>query len=314
MVALGLALGASIAWGGSDFLAGLVTRRLPVLTVLVLSQAAGLVLLLILLALAGQPPPPADAVLIAGGAGLAEMLGFAALYRALAIGPMTVVAPLASLAAVVPVACGRRRRRAPGARGGHRARAGRGLWCPGGLRARSRLSAGGGGSPRARRSPPSRRWPSAPSSWAPTRPATPAAWRGRWPSTAARRSPPWPWWWPSGAKGLTYRSADLRPAAVIGLLDAGANALFALALTQGMTSTVGVIGSLYPVTTVVLATVILRERPRALQAPGRRGRAGRRRSRDRLDGQLEPRSPSTVRRRALKCQPAQADRTVRDAY
>ena len=32
MVALGLALGASIAWGGSDFLAGLVTRRLPVLT------------------------------------------------------------------------------------------------------------------------------------------------------------------------------------------------------------------------------------------------------------------------------------------
>ena len=35
-----------------------------------------------------------------------------------------------------------------------------------------------------------------------------------------------------------------------------------------MTSTVGVIGSLYPVTTVVLATVILRERPRALQALG----------------------------------------------
>jgi drug/metabolite transporter (DMT)-like permease len=71
-----------------------------------------------------------------------------------------------------------------------------------------------------------------------------------------------------GRRGLTYRSADLRPAAVIGLLDAGANALFALALTQGMTSTIGVIGSLYPVTTVVLATVILRERPRALQAAG----------------------------------------------
>ena len=39
-------------------------------------------LLLVLLALAGQPAPPADAVLIAGGAGLAEMVGFAALYRA----------------------------------------------------------------------------------------------------------------------------------------------------------------------------------------------------------------------------------------
>ena len=106
MVALGLALGASIAWGGSDFLAGLVTRRLPVLTVLVLSQAAGLVLLLVLLALAGQPAPPADAVLIAAGGGLAEIAGFAALYRALAIGPMSVVAPLASLAAIVPVAAG----------------------------------------------------------------------------------------------------------------------------------------------------------------------------------------------------------------
>ena len=58
MVALGLALGASIAWGGSDFLAGLVARRLPVLNLLLLSQAAGLVLLLVLLALAGQPARP----------------------------------------------------------------------------------------------------------------------------------------------------------------------------------------------------------------------------------------------------------------
>ena len=71
-----------------------------------------------------------------------------------------------------------------------------------------------------------------------------------------------------GRRGLTYRSADLRPAAVVGLLDAGANALFALALTRGMTSTVGVIGSLYPVTTVLLAAVVLRERPRPLQGLG----------------------------------------------
>jgi hypothetical protein len=45
MLALGLALGASVAWGGSDFLAGLATRRLGVLGVLVLSQAFGLVAL-----------------------------------------------------------------------------------------------------------------------------------------------------------------------------------------------------------------------------------------------------------------------------
>jgi drug/metabolite transporter (DMT)-like permease len=35
-----------------------------------------------------------------------------------------------------------------------------------------------------------------------------------------------------------------------------------------MTSTVGVIGSLYPVTTVLLAAVVLRERPRPLQGLG----------------------------------------------
>ena len=106
MVALGLALGASIAWGGSDFLAGLVARRLPVLTVLALSQAFGLVLLLVLLALSGHGPPPNHGMLIAVGAGLAEMLGFAALYRALAIGSMSVVAPISACAALIPVIVG----------------------------------------------------------------------------------------------------------------------------------------------------------------------------------------------------------------
>jgi drug/metabolite transporter (DMT)-like permease len=71
-----------------------------------------------------------------------------------------------------------------------------------------------------------------------------------------------------GRRGLANAATDLRPAAIIGLLDAGANALFALALTRGMTSTVGVIGSLYPVTTVALAAIVLRERPRTLQALG----------------------------------------------
>ena len=267
MVALGLALGASIAWGGSDFLAGLVARRLPILTILVLSQGAGLVLLLVLLALAGQPAPPGEAVLIAGGAGLAEVVGFAALYRSLAIGPMSVVAPLASLAAVVPVAAGiaggerpeavvatglalaigcgalvafehdpddrRRRRIAPGAA----------------LAAFSALAFG--------------------AFFVGTDAASQAggvAW-----TVAVNRSTSFAALTLVvliGRRGLSYQSTDLRPAAVIGLLDAGANALFALALNRGMTSTVGVIGSLYPITTVVLAAVVLHERPRAAQALG----------------------------------------------
>jgi drug/metabolite transporter (DMT)-like permease len=71
-----------------------------------------------------------------------------------------------------------------------------------------------------------------------------------------------------GRRGLAYQATDLRPAAIIGLLDAAANALFALALTRGLTSTIGVIGSLYPVTTVALAAIVLHERPRALQSRG----------------------------------------------
>jgi drug/metabolite transporter (DMT)-like permease len=71
-----------------------------------------------------------------------------------------------------------------------------------------------------------------------------------------------------GRRTVTWSSSDFRPAAVVGLLDAGANALFALALTEGMASTVSVIGSLFPVTTVILGAILLRERSGWLQAAG----------------------------------------------
>ena len=46
----------------------------------------------------------------------------------------------------------------------------------------------------------------------------------------------------------------------VGILDTGANGLFALATTQGYLSLVAVLGSLYPVVTVLLAFGLLRER------------------------------------------------------
>jgi drug/metabolite transporter (DMT)-like permease len=64
------------------------------------------------------------------------------------------------------------------------------------------------------------------------------------------------------------RRLDLATLATVGLLDAAANAMFAFALTQGLTSTVSVLGSLYPVTTVMLAALLLRERVAPLQAVG----------------------------------------------
>jgi drug/metabolite transporter (DMT)-like permease len=52
----------------------------------------------------------------------------------------------------------------------------------------------------------------------------------------------------------------LGPVAAIGLLDVTANVLFALASRHGLLSLVSVLGSLYPVMTIVLAYVFLHER------------------------------------------------------
>jgi len=65
--------------------------------------------------------------------------------------------------------------------------------------------------------------------------------------------------------------ADVAPLLVIGALDVGASGLFAVATTVGLLSQVGVLGSLYPVVTILLARVILRERLDAMQRIGTLG-------------------------------------------
>jgi drug/metabolite transporter (DMT)-like permease len=104
MIPLTLALGASVAWGASDFLGGLAARRLPVLVVLLGAQVVGLALAAIAWALAGPGGPPPGAIGLGAAAGIAELMGFACLYRGLAIGEMSAVAPLAALTPVLPVA------------------------------------------------------------------------------------------------------------------------------------------------------------------------------------------------------------------
>ena len=75
MVPVALALGASLAWGASDFLAGLKTRRLALLWVLLVSQATGLVLVGIAALASGTPLPGGHSALLAAGAGVAELIG-----------------------------------------------------------------------------------------------------------------------------------------------------------------------------------------------------------------------------------------------
>jgi drug/metabolite transporter (DMT)-like permease len=103
MFPLTLAMGASIAWGASDFLGGMASRRLPVAVVLLGAQLVGLLLAAAAWAFVGAPLPDAEAAGLGGAAGVAELLGFACLYRGLAIGEMTAVAPLSALTAVLPV-------------------------------------------------------------------------------------------------------------------------------------------------------------------------------------------------------------------
>jgi len=67
---------------------------------------------------------------------------------------------------------------------------------------------------------------------------------------------------------LPRDGASLLVLAMVGLLDLGANGLYALATTHGLLSVVSVLGSLYPAVTVVLARFVLAERIARIQEVG----------------------------------------------
>lgn len=98
-----LALMASGLWGLSDFLGGTVSRRLPVPSVLGLSQLAALLLLVPVAVATGALDTPRSYLLPAAVAGAIGIGALAMFFRALAIGTMGVVAPIAALGVAVPV-------------------------------------------------------------------------------------------------------------------------------------------------------------------------------------------------------------------
>lgn len=102
-----LALGAAVVFGSADFLGGLASRRRTALAVALGTQAAGFVALLV--ALPFLPPAVVTGRDLALGAlgGLFGASGVVLLFRCLAKGPMSVVAPVAALtASVVPILAG----------------------------------------------------------------------------------------------------------------------------------------------------------------------------------------------------------------
>jgi drug/metabolite transporter (DMT)-like permease len=106
LLALAISLASAASWGISDFLGGQQTRRLAVLAVLAVSQPAGLVLIGLLIVLTGADSISAGKLAIAFLAGAASLGGLAAFYSAMAMGTVSVVAPIAALGVVVPVVFG----------------------------------------------------------------------------------------------------------------------------------------------------------------------------------------------------------------
>ena len=95
MTAILLALGSSVGYGVSDFLASRVARRVPPVLLVLYSQALQSVVLLAVVVAVRQPYSPAG---LAWGtaAGAVGAVGLVAYYQALATGHTAIVAPLAS--------------------------------------------------------------------------------------------------------------------------------------------------------------------------------------------------------------------------
>lgn len=259
-----LALLSSVLWGSSDFLGGTASRRLPVVLVVAGSQLAGLVAAVVVTASLGELGGPRGYLPWAVGAGLAGMLGLVAFYAALAIGTMGVVSPIAALGVVVPVVVGLAR----GERPATLQLVGIALAVVGVVLASGpELSGRAGPRPLVLAVVAAVGFGlallfiaegSRTSTWMTlvTMRATSVSVLAVVVLGLARRTEVWP------------GSRDLPLIALIGVGDVSANMTFAIASTTGLVSVVAVLGSLYPVATVLLARVVHHERLAPVQNAG----------------------------------------------
>ncbi len=256
-----LALLSSVVWGTSDFVAGLKARTLAPLAVVGYSQLVGFAALS-LVVLLGHPLGSGPWVGWSLAAGVCGAIALAAFYSALAAGTMSVVAPIASLGAAVPVLLGVVTGETPSAI----------AWVGMGVAVLGTVMASG---PEIQ----------AGLSVRPVALACVAAvgfgfvlfcmdrgsrvsllstlWGMRLTSlvlyaglAALRRS----------TGGIGRR--DWPVLLFVGVADLGANILFVSASTRGMVSIAAVLGSLYPVMTILLARAFLNERLRWVQNVG----------------------------------------------
>jgi drug/metabolite transporter (DMT)-like permease len=106
-VAAFLALMSSLVYGCADFCGGKATRRAPAQTVTVSSQLVGFAIVAVLAPIVPSDGATARAFVAGALGGLCGGLGVICLYHGLAIGRMSIVSPVtAVIAAGVPVAAG----------------------------------------------------------------------------------------------------------------------------------------------------------------------------------------------------------------
>jgi len=102
-----LGLVAATLYGVSDFAGGIAAKRAALLTVVLSSELAALVVLLAVLPWLAASGPTGEGLYWGAGAGVAGTAGIALLYRGLAAGRMAIVAPVSAVVgALVPVAVG----------------------------------------------------------------------------------------------------------------------------------------------------------------------------------------------------------------
>ena len=259
-----LALSASLSWGVGDFLGGVKARVLPALTVLAASQPFGLAALGIAVAIRGTAIP-GDEVAWASLAALFGTVGLFAFYRGMALGAISVVTPIAAVAAGIPVIWG------VAVAGDHVTR----------LQALGFVAALGGSVAASLEVRLERTQIAAGVGWAalamlcfgayyiPMHAASTQDWL--WPAFLFRCTSVTLVWTVVLVRRL--RPTGLRPhwagLVAIGILDTAGNALYAAATsTHGLISVVSVLASLYPVVTVLLARAVLGERVQRTQDAG----------------------------------------------
>jgi drug/metabolite transporter (DMT)-like permease len=101
-----LALASSLVWGTSDFFAGLASRRHPAVAVVGWTQGLALIVISVIVALRWDTLTWTGWPAWSLAAGLTGMTGLVCFYSALSSGTMGVVAPIASLGVIVPVVLG----------------------------------------------------------------------------------------------------------------------------------------------------------------------------------------------------------------